>query len=145
MLTPLQPEIYLRFDLASALERWMHQASMQEKWALLSLSIRPTHMEWTVRIPGATSAEKMLYYYREFTSTNIFLQFPVYTKDNPSQDFWALEHLIQRGERSLTRQQVYAVVAASHLRANNPTAHLPMRAPQAGEGTPSGSSITPHP
>lgn len=154
MLTPLQPDQYLRFDLASALERWMLQASAYENWPLLSLSIRPTHIEWTVRIPPGTAADEMLNYYREFTSKNIFLQFPVFTNNNPTQNFWAPNHLIQHGERSLTRQQIYAVVAASHLPSLQPPAHPPtcpnghpqrVRVPEAGADTRNGSSFIPHP
>jgi CheY-like chemotaxis protein len=129
MLTPLLPDHYLRFDLASALERWMRQASESEKWLLLSLSIRPTHMEWTVRISPGTTAEKMLSYFRDITSENIFRQFPVFVKDNPTQNFWAPEHLIQRGERSLTRQQIYALVTASHLSAFQPSPTEPLQPP----------------
>jgi REP element-mobilizing transposase RayT len=154
MLTPLQPDHYLRFDLASALERWMRQASAYENWTLLSLSIRPTHIKWTVRIPAGTAADEMLNYCREFTSKNIFLQFPVFANNNPTQNFWAPDHLIQRGERSLTRQQIYAVVAASHLPSLQPPATLltcpcghpqQVQAPAAGAGTRSESSFIPHP
>jgi hypothetical protein len=96
----------------------------------------------------------MLNYCREFTSKNIFLQFPVFANNNPTQNFWAPDHLIQRGERSLTRQQIYAVVAASHLPSLQPPATLltcpcghpqQVQAPAAGAGTRSESSFIPHP
>ncbi len=114
VMVPRQPDHYLRFDLASALERWMRQISETNTWELIWLSIRPTHLEWTVRIPSEIAPAEMLEIYRHETSESLSAQFPAFAANDPGGNFWSPGQLVSPGERSLTRQQIYAFIAAAH-------------------------------
>jgi CheY-like chemotaxis protein len=114
VLTPLLNIHYLRPDQINALKKWMQQASDGQGWQLVWLSIHTTYVEWTVHIPAIITPEMMANIYRQGSSDELFAQFPAFEVDNPSGDFWAPGHLLGPGERSFSRQQIYAFVASTH-------------------------------
>jgi REP element-mobilizing transposase RayT/CheY-like chemotaxis protein len=114
VLTPLVLNHYLRLDQMNALKKWMQQISDENAWQLVRLSIRPSHMEWTVCIPASTSPKDMINNYRQDTSNHLYAQFPSLEEDNPSGDFWAPGYLLNSGGNSLSRQQISTFIASTH-------------------------------
>jgi hypothetical protein len=113
-LTPLLAEHYLRSDQMNALRKSMLEISAAQEWQIVWLSIRPSHVAWTVSIPASVAPETMVKAYRHATSEGLFRTYPSLGYQNPSGDFWSPGCLLTPGERSLSRQAIYEFVASLH-------------------------------
>ena len=107
---------YLIGDIVDQLPVWMKQICISYGWNLDFLSIKAEHLQWTIRVPPATSAGHFMRVLRDQTSISIFENFPRFKRENLSNDFWAPGYLVVLGSQphpvemirrfiQLTRQQ----------------------------------------
>ena len=101
VLVPRLPQHFLAGELATYMSQWMPQLCLAFGWTLEGLALRPSHMEWVVRLAPMVAPGKMLRVVRQHTSQRVFSAFPDLIEDNPSGDFWSPGYLIVSGTRSL--------------------------------------------
>ena len=106
VLSPRMPHHYLKGDLSLRLGEWLPQLCLAFGWRLEQISIRPEYIQWLVRVSPATSAGYLMRVLRQQTSQRIFTEFPVFSKDNPSGDFWAAGYLVMSTERPIPAEVV---------------------------------------
>jgi REP element-mobilizing transposase RayT len=98
-LIPKFPSHLLLGDVVSDLQKWMKQISISFEWRLDYLEIKPAHLHWTVAVPPVTSTARLTQTYRLHTSLNILENYPRFTRENLSNDFWAPGYLIFFGSQ----------------------------------------------
>ena len=86
-------------DVAVCLQACLKEICTSFGWNLEFLSIDPTYLHWTVRVPPATSTAQIMKVVREQSSTKLFTDFPHLKRENQSDDFWATGYLIFWGSQ----------------------------------------------
>jgi len=86
-------------EVAVGLQACLKEICTSFGWNLEFLSIEPTYLHWTVRVPPATSTAQIMKVVREQTSTKLFTDFPQLKGENQSDDFWATGYLIFWGSQ----------------------------------------------
>jgi REP element-mobilizing transposase RayT/CheY-like chemotaxis protein len=99
ILVPRFTQHHLTGDLSERLGEWVQQICVAFGWRLEFISVRPEYLQWIVNVPPATSPAYLMRIMRQHTSEKIFTEFPRFTKENPSGDFWAPGYLIMGGSQ----------------------------------------------
>ena len=100
LLIPRFTEHLLAGDLAERLTAWIPQTCVAFGWRLEQIAVHPDYLQWIVNVPPAASPAYLMRILRHHTSEKIFAEFPRFTKENPSGDFWAPGYLIMGGTQS---------------------------------------------
>jgi REP element-mobilizing transposase RayT len=106
LLIPRMPDHNLVGNLARNLSLWISQLCVAFNWRLEHLSIRPRFMHWVVWVPPDTSPIKMIQELGKHTSDRVFNEYPHFSRDNPSREFWAPGYLILSGEQILSVEMI---------------------------------------
>ena len=86
-------------DAAVCLQACLKEICTSFGWNLEFLTIEPTYLHWTVRVPPATSTAQIMKVVREQTSIKLLTDFPHLKRENQSDDFWAPGYLIFWGSQ----------------------------------------------
>jgi REP element-mobilizing transposase RayT len=106
LLIPRFTEHLLTGDLAEQLTGWISQICVAFGWRLEQIAVHPDYLQWIVNVPPAASPAYLMRIMRHHTSEKIFADFPRFTKENPSGDFWAAGYLIMGGTQSPPAQLI---------------------------------------
>ncbi len=90
---------FLSGDVVGFLHEWMEQLAISYTWKLEWLDIQREYMQWLMKVPVASPPGQFIRIIRQQTSQKILTEFPRYTRENFSRDFWAAGHLINVGRR----------------------------------------------
>jgi REP element-mobilizing transposase RayT/DNA-binding response OmpR family regulator len=116
LLIPRFIHHHLTGDLSERLGEWIPEICIAFGWRLEYISIRPEHLQWIVNVPPATSPGYLMRILRQHTSEKIFADFPRYSKENPSGDFWAPGYLIMGGSQPPPAQLIKDFIAQTRRR-----------------------------
>jgi REP element-mobilizing transposase RayT len=116
ILVPRMPNHYLNGELAEKLGIWTPQLCLAFGWRLEALSIRPSYLQWNVRVLPAVSPGALLRILRQRLSERIFAAFPKLRGQNPSGDFWAQGYLIISGSTPPSNQLVQDYIQQTRQR-----------------------------
>lgn len=116
VLIPRFDTHFLEGDVVAFLKEWMQNLCISHSWKLDWTDIHSTYFQWMVSVPVTVSPAQFIRILRYTTSANILRDFPHYTRENTSRDFWAPGHMLAVGRRaipvakisefiSMTRQQ----------------------------------------
>jgi REP element-mobilizing transposase RayT len=86
-------------DIFSYLQVWMQQICISFNWRLDFLDVQPRYLQWVLTVPMTYPPARFVRLIRDFTSSQIFSEFPRFHKENISNDFWAAGELILVGSR----------------------------------------------
>jgi len=98
----LIPKIYspiLTEDVSNGLQGRMKQICNSFGWHLEYLSVMPEYIQWIMHVPPTASTVQFMQVIREQTSQYLFAEFPHFSKQNLSTDFWAPGYLIFWGSQ----------------------------------------------
>jgi REP element-mobilizing transposase RayT len=123
VLAPKLPQHHLVGELASFLNRCVIQVGKAFGWQLKHLAIRPNYLHWVISIPPGSSPGYMVRIMRDHTSHRVFTQFPLFTQDNLTGDFWASGYLIVNGKYPLSHQLVEDFINKIRRRQTQPHHH----------------------
>jgi len=73
-------------------------------------------LQWVVSVPPTTSPGQLMRIKRQRTSEKIFDEFPRFTRENPSGDFWAPGYLILGGSQPPQIQVIKEFIAQTRQR-----------------------------
>lgn len=99
LLIPRFQSHYLTGDLTQYLYVWMQQIGVSFGWQLENIDIQPEYMQWTIYVPVTTPPALFMRLIRRHTSEKIFEDFPRFSKENLSKDFWAPGYLVLVGKQ----------------------------------------------
>jgi REP element-mobilizing transposase RayT len=116
VLIPRFDSHFLRGDVVAFLHQWLQNLALSFTWKLEWTDIQLQYLQWMLSVPVTVPPASFIRVIRQQTSRQILAEFPHYTKENLSRDFWAPGHLISVGRRPhpldtinefirLTRQQ----------------------------------------
>jgi REP element-mobilizing transposase RayT len=120
LLLPRFTNHHLTGDLSELLSDWVPQICIAFSWRLEYISVRPDYLLWVVNVPPATSPGYLMQILRRHTSENIFNDFPRFTKENPSGDFWASGYLIMGGSQPPPAQLIKDFIIQTRQRQGIP-------------------------
>ena len=112
VLVPNLPENILAGPLAKKLGEWLPQLSESFGWHLDKITIRPSHLQWTVEVPQTVSTARLVHSIRIHTSQRIYDYFPELKHRSP-EDFWGPSQLIISGEHSPTPEMIESFIQKS--------------------------------
>jgi hypothetical protein len=81
-------------ELPGCLRRWIEELCEIYAWQLISLSVRPEFLQWTLDDFPETLILDMLQIVRAYTSERVYQLFPEFPSDSFTNDFWASEYLV---------------------------------------------------
>jgi REP element-mobilizing transposase RayT/DNA-binding response OmpR family regulator len=116
LLVPRFPQHLLIGDLSDRLSDWVQETCIAFGWRLEYISVRPEYLQWVVNVPPTTSPGQLMRIKRQRTSEKIFDEFPRFTKENPSGDFWAPGYLILGGSQPPQIQLIKEFIAQTRQR-----------------------------
>jgi len=116
LLLPRFPQHLLIGDLSDRLAEWVQETCIAFGWRLEYISVRPEYLQWIVNVPPTTSPGQLMRIKRQRTSEKIFDEFPRFTKENPSGDFWAPGYLILGGSQPPQIQVIKEFIAQTRQR-----------------------------
>lgn len=116
VLLPRLPEHHLTGDLSEHLAVWMRRLSLAFGWRLEHLAVRPGWLQWIVCVAPETSPVHVVQLVREKTSQLIFAEFPRYSIENPSSDFWAPGYLVVTSTNPISGELVQEYIEQTRLR-----------------------------
>ena len=116
LLIPRFTEHLLAGDLAERLTAWIPQICVAFGWRLEQIAVHPDYLQWIVNVPPAASPAYLMRILRHQTSEKIFAEFPRFTKENPSGDFWAPGYLIMGGTQSPPAQLIKEFIQQTRQR-----------------------------
>lgn len=90
---------FLQGDVVAFLQNWMQDIAISFGWKLDWTDIQRQYLQWMLSVPVTVPPAQFIRAIRLRTSQNILSDFPHYTKQNLSRDFWAPGHLISVGRR----------------------------------------------
>jgi len=90
---------HLSGDVAVCVQTSLKHICTSFGWNLEFLSVEPTYLHWTIRVPPATATAHIMKVIREQTSTQLFTDFPRFKLDKKLDDFWAPGYLIFWGSQ----------------------------------------------
>ena len=99
LLLPKFDSHHLMGDVVERLQSSLKDITVSFGWHLDFLSIKPDYLQWTIRVPLSTSTTYAIQVIRKQTSSEIFLDFPRFKRENQSDDFWAPGYLIFWGSQ----------------------------------------------
>jgi REP element-mobilizing transposase RayT len=116
VLIPRFDSHFLQGDVVAFLEGWMKDIAVSWGWKLDWTDIQSQYLQWMLSVPVSVPPAQFIRVIRQVTSRKIMADFPHYTRENLSNDFWASGFLISVGRRPhpltainefirLTRQQ----------------------------------------
>ena len=112
VLVPNLPENMLVGPLAKKLGEWLPQLSKSFGWQLEKITIRPSYLQWTVKVPQAISTGRLVHNIRVHTSQRVYDHFPELKRRSP-EDFWSPNQLIISGEQSPTPEMLESFIQRS--------------------------------
>lgn len=115
LLVPRLPTHLLDGELATELDRDMHQLSMAFGWRLEQMFIQHDHIQWIAKVPPNTSPSGLIHLIREHTSKRLFSRFVHLRRENPSGDFWAPGYLVLSSSRPLSEQIIKSFVQQTRI------------------------------
>lgn len=102
ILIPARPEHTLTGPLAPWLENSVMMLCRAFGWQLVSISVRPSHLQWSVSLPPAVSPGYLVRLVRRHVTSTLLEAFP-HLRTTPRQDdFWAPGALIVSGGQAPT-------------------------------------------
>lgn len=116
VLLPRLPEHHLTGDLSENLSGWMRRLSLAFGWRLEYLAVRPGWLQWIACVAPETSPIHVVQLVRQRTSQLIFAEFPRYSAENPSDDFWAPGYLLVTSTKPLPGEMVQQFIRQTRLR-----------------------------
>ncbi len=116
LLIPRFSSHHLTGDLSELLSDWVPQICVAFSWRLEYISVRPDYLLWIVNVPPATSPGYLMQILRRHTSEYIFNEFPRFSKENPSGEFWAPGYLIMGGSQQPPAQLIKDFIAQTRQR-----------------------------
>jgi REP element-mobilizing transposase RayT len=116
VLLPRLPEHHLTGDLSVNLSGWMRRLSLAFGWRLEYLAVRPGWLQWIACVAPETSPIHVVQLVRQRTSQLIFAEFPRYSAENPSDDFWAPGYLLVTSTKPLPGEMVQQFIRQTRLR-----------------------------
>ena len=116
LLVPRFTHHLLVGDVSDYLSDWVPEICIAFAWRLEYISVRPEHLLWIVNVPPATSPGYLMRILRQHTSEKIFTEFPRFTKENPSGDFWAPGYLMMGGSQPPPAQLIKDFIAQTRQR-----------------------------
>lgn len=116
LLVPRFPQHILISDLSDCLSDWVQETCIAFGWRLEYISVRPEYLLWIVNVPPTTSPSQLMRIKRQRTSEKIFDEFPRFTKENPSGDFWAPGYFITGGSQPPQVQVIKEFIAETRQR-----------------------------
>ncbi len=90
---------FLQGDVVAFLQGWMENIAISHSWKLEWTDIQRQYLQWMLSVPVTVPPAHFIRLIRHQTSINILTDFPHYTRENISRDFWAPGHLISVGRR----------------------------------------------
>ena len=120
LLLPRFTNHRLMGDLSELLSDWVPQICIAFSWRLEYISVQPDYLLWVVNVPPATSPGYLMQILRRHTSENIFNDFPRFTRENPSGDFWAPGYLIMGGSQPPPAQLIKDFITQTRQRQGIP-------------------------
>lgn len=90
---------FLQGDVVPFLQDWMRGIAVSYSWKLDWTDIQRQYLQWMLSVPVTVPPAQFIRAIRQHTSQKILSEFPHYTKENLSRDFWAPGHLISVGRR----------------------------------------------
>lgn len=99
LLLPRFGSDYLSGDVAVCLEARLKRICASFEWNLEFISIEPSYLHWTIRVPPATSTAHIIQVIRDQTSLQLFADFPRFKRNSQPNDFWAPGYLIFWGSQ----------------------------------------------
>jgi CheY-like chemotaxis protein/REP element-mobilizing transposase RayT len=116
VILPRLPEHHLTGDLSENLSGWMRRLSLAFGWRLEYLAVRPGWLQWIACVAPETSPIHVVQLVRQRTSQLIFADFPRYSVENPSEDFWAPGYLLVTSTKPLPGEMVQQFIRQTRLR-----------------------------
>ena len=116
LLVPRFPQHLLIGDLSDRLSDWVQETCIAFGYRLEYISVRPEYLQWVVNVPPTTSPGQLMRIKRQRTSEKIFEEFPRFSKENPSGDFWAPGYLILGGSQPPQIQVIKEFIAQTRQR-----------------------------
>ena len=116
LLLPRFPSHYLTGDLSESINEWLPNICIAFGWRLEFLAIRPEYLQWVANVQPNTSPGYLMRITRQQSSEKIFTEYPIYQKENPSNDFWAPGYLIMGGSQPHPPQLVRDYIRQTRLR-----------------------------
>jgi DNA-binding response OmpR family regulator/REP element-mobilizing transposase RayT len=116
VLLPRLPEHHLTGDLSAFLTGWMRRLSIAFGWRLEYLAVRPGWLQWIACVAPETSPIHVVQLVRQRTSQLIFAEFPRYSVENPSDDFWAPGYLVVTSTKPLSGELLQQFIEQTRLR-----------------------------
>lgn len=86
-------------DIFSYLQIWMQQICISYDWQLDYIDVQPEYLQWVMSVPMTCSPARFIRIIKQFTSEQIFVEFPRFNRENISKEFWANGNLILVGKR----------------------------------------------
>jgi REP element-mobilizing transposase RayT/DNA-binding response OmpR family regulator len=116
LLVPRFPQHILIGDLSDRLSDWVQETCVAFGWRLEYISVRPEYLLWIVNVPPTTSPGYLMRIKRQRTSEKIFEEFPRFSKENPSGEFWAPGYLIVGGSQPPQMELIKEFIAQTRQR-----------------------------
>ena len=116
LLVPRFPQHLLIGDLSDRLSDWVQETCIAFGWRLEYISVRPEYLQWVVNVAPTTTPGQLMRIKRQRTSEKIFDEFPRFTRENPSGDFWAPGYLILGGSQPPQIQVIKEFIAQTRQR-----------------------------
>ena len=95
-------------DVEESLRVWMTKICLSFAWRLDHITVQPEYIEWILSVPPATSPSRCIRTIGEYTSKQIFEEFPNFRRENLSKDFWAPGFLVIGGSSPLPQELINA-------------------------------------
>jgi REP element-mobilizing transposase RayT len=106
LFVPRMPSHKLMGDIAGELKSWVFKLCIAYNYRLKYIEINQDFLLWIVNIDASKSPGKMLQNIASQTSKRIFEEFPKFSRDNPSGEFWADEMFLINREQSFTQKEL---------------------------------------
>jgi len=116
VLLPRMPEHQLKGDIPALLTRWMRRISLVSGWRLEYVAVHAEYLHWIAGVAPEVPAVEVIHLVRQQTSSWLFAECPAYTRENPSNDFWAPGYLVLTGSRPLPPQLVNEYIRQTRTR-----------------------------
>jgi REP element-mobilizing transposase RayT len=116
LLLPRFSSHYLTGDLSESINEWLPNICVAFGWRLEFLAIRPEYLQWVANVQPNTSPGYLMRITRQQSSEKIFTEYPLYQKENPSNDFWAPGYLIMGGSQPHPPHLVRDYIRQTRLR-----------------------------
>jgi REP element-mobilizing transposase RayT len=115
ILLPARPEHYLTGEVAQWLAVTVPQMCHAFGWQIEGLTIQPSYLQWSVRLPPAVSPSYLVRLIRKQTSLALLQRFAVSGR-SATDDFWAPGYLIISGADPIAPNMLRDFIAQTRRR-----------------------------